>query len=1756
MSHEKSRTVQRGRDWVNISGRDGRVLKAVFGFEKPSYRTLPEAESAARRRSEAWGQMPAVTALVEGAEHDEREIHDPPVVRVAQRLASRNRPARELAAPDLRKIVGGFVPDLSADKVEATSRALAQLRRVRLQEDVSREAAQRAHLAQVATNYKPLEPTIRAMGILPVDPQADLIGALAKVPGQFAEMAVNAPAGLAMLGGAGVHDALKLSPVDDLFGLTELDNKAAGLVGDVVGSDAFKYTPPGLLAGAAAKGWELAPDAVTDPLGGAASGLGAAAATPWRNPEGGFMLDDIGKASLEGIKETYAHPEDNAGYLLLDLLALFSAGAGAVGRVSAASRAARAAGEAGKSSTRAGLNRLVLGPPPETAQLRLRGQEFRDVDPFTDEEFSYTTPDLTVEKLISRNQLVAPIQRARVERLQRGLDRGAYEAPRDTRLQRLTAPVKDKAAEKFGAEAVFGRELKANRRVNEEADTALLGDLRHEIGSTAADEIPKLDELPASVRRGLSRGQNKLLQLVSWHGSRALEDPLTVIKEEMDAHARHLQSAGAEREPHLRHMADLIQAREAAAGAKDDPRFMRVLRLQQEASSRREAELVRRGLMTEQGVKWRTAAPAAVQRGEPLTEKVPTGEVEVVPGKSYPRSRGSRQRAYANLAAIGEVEGQVKKLSEAFEASRQRTRPRTPEEAISRRDELAAMKEKAVEQLRKEYGHPEIQDRKQLQAAMLKANQQASLVGHFTRLRALREKGLSMRAAKIEIGKSIDPSKLRGSRRKGYDELVRRHASDEDLHFYLGNRSMRGVSAALRARIPNLMKEMRDHAEERLYDLAEREPSVKAALDELERLDKGLSTFEARKRRLEDDPDADIAAVFGKEGDPEKLKAIRGERADIEAKLRPLRDQAEFSEMQQGLRERDERAGKPVEPLPGTLFRDGEEFHVRSDGRLGEKPEPAPTSEGVVPELHPDQLDVDETIALARADKIAQLEARLGELDREERAIRNPPPRRLSGQERGELLGEVPVGPDEHLGAKASGLKDRLEELYAMFERRTPPRQDVRFEPVLEERRRDLGEPPEGSFYTPLSATKPGDPVGRYTAPTPGPHGVGPTSPGRHDSSLTHDFTGDSMRMGKYRIDAPMLTVESGAKAVRLFSALDTYDSLWQRSAPARRSKFDVPIRSVLQIPKVLREIIAQGDENLPIAADELAKVSVEMLAALEKHLHPEQFKNAAINSDLSDKGIRWVDRRILGALAPNFEPPRGGAIKAADAINNPARLFYVYGRVAYILNLPGNMGMQAITQGLFAPRNYKMALEASKAWDEDTYRIASAIVGEGKARATSVNAGFLGKPTQAAAQFWSSFIDRHSRISSLIHEMRREDIDVNDPAAVKAFLSTPSSKRTAVARRANKAMVEFNNLTDVERNTVRHLIFLYPWMSRATVWAFRTLIEHPAKSWTLGQLAREAVDKQNEEAGELPGYLAQRGYFSTKVLGVDADKLINPTSINTFSTAADNGRVLLGLVLGGTRVSGGDTRGAREALSPAFDVLMGALTGETSRGKPYEGGTVTGALKEVVEAAPEWQLLRRAGLVDVEEADKPLHQRRVLDGQGAYEAVAPFLAGGLAPRSYDPEVAAERLKREKRAAMPLDEREADKVKELATAMLTEGRRLGYLDPGEPFDDGLKEAFRLYRDRKSAYGKAAKDRDVPLNRLTQRERLEVDLMLLQRERILTAAEVADELADARILTDEQIENVRRELADDLFDQSSITDFKLELRDAGAELPGN
>jgi hypothetical protein len=164
-------------------------------------------------------------------------------------------------------------------------------------------------------------------------------------------------------------------------------------------------------------------------------------------------------------------------------------------------------------------------------------------------------------------------------------------------------------------------------------------------------------------------------------------------------------------------------------------------------------------------------------------------------------------------------------------------------------------------------------------------------------------------------------------------------------------------------------------------------------------------------------------------------------------------------------------------------------------------------------------------------------------------------------------------------------------------------------------------------------------------------------------------------------------------------------------------------------------------------------------------------------------------------------------------------------------------------------------------------------------------------------AHAWSVLVDRWMRRAALIHELEKLGYKTNDDMLGLLKDKDPKNRIQAVER-SNKAMVQFDNLGDFEKNTLRHIIFVYPWVSRSAVWAIRTMIEHPLKTWGLSELGRIGEEKaaeffSNGEVDEFSKWLApdwfkRTGYVPIARTGDGSPVVLNFNSVNSFSTMSE----------------------------------------------------------------------------------------------------------------------------------------------------------------------------------------------------------------------------------------------------------------------------
>lgn len=518
----------------------------------------------------------------------------------------------------------------------------------------------------------------------------------------------------------------------------------------------------------------------------------------------------------------------------------------------------------------------------------------------------------------------------------------------------------------------------------------------------------------------------------------------------------------------------------------------------------------------------------------------------------------------------------------------------------------------------------------------------------------------------------------------------------------------------------------------------------------------------------------------------------------------------------------------------------------------------------------------------------------------------------------------------------------------------------IKFGAVL----RDEGHTPverltDDGFYLPVQLRgkvkrPPSDRAG-YFPTKAGPFGV---PPGRSLPELTHEFTGKAIEAGDYRIDSTSLASEAYGRTVRAATIRAEHAKLWKSASETPRSRFDVPIRDSNTIPDKLRTVIARLDEGDFTQAD--ADILPADARALIEELYPDPRKVTGEKID----GVRWVDSRLLGEGNKVPYTPGLGS-KIGDVVNGPFRFVNLYARPAYILNKLGNQAMLVFDQGVFSTaKNMIRAMNGDDLYGEENMRTIRALTGSGHSRSL-VNSN-VSKVGQGVAEFWNRVADRDERSASFIHYMNLKGYKTE--ADVTRLLNDKTSRPDLVeiTRRSNKALVEFDNLTPIEKNYIRHWVYVYPWVSRSAVWSIRAILDHPMKTALLAQLGKQ--DIQNDPLnGRVVEWVKRAGYVP---LGWDHHgnpKVVNPSSVNTFSTIGDF------LALTRAATEGDKYASAEDFLGPLPRYALHAITGRDEYGNQYPGSQWLDAAKEVLQGLPQITAYERGG-----KAGKPGSQANV----------------------------------------------------------------------------------------------------------------------------------------------------------------------------------
>jgi hypothetical protein len=527
-------------------------------------------------------------------------------------------------------------------------------------------------------------------------------------------------------------------------------------------------------------------------------------------------------------------------------------------------------------------------------------------------------------------------------------------------------------------------------------------------------------------------------------------------------------------------------------------------------------------------------------------------------------------------------------------------------------------------------------------------------------------------------------------------------------------------------------------------------------------------------------------------------------------------------------------------------------------------------------------------------------------------------------------------------------------------------------------------------------------------------------------------FTGEALRSGYFKTGTTELVGADLERAQRFAAVLRARDAL----LAAAKDVPDDPLTAIAirvddlrdrNLSRALRESI-EAAESKELTKRHLRELERDRgIETLRREAFPdmswEDYMHRLDAGDPDVQNVKWVDADLLEQSGLNAPPSllasatrkaKGAraVLTVADLINDASRVAILYLKPAYLApNLLGNLAMNVVQQGVFAPVNLaKSARLAARLGDEGT-AIVDSVMGEGFTAALRGEGQVAQAVANRLANVWGKAVDVPFRRAAFLHEARRAGY--RKLADVRRLLEDESlrGELVQIARRANREIIDYSRLSPIERSVVRRVVFFYPWVKGATLYGARFPFEHPILSAALTQIGREGAERAKADLGAVPGFA--RGSF--KVGERDGLPLvINPTSISVLSTPLEVATSVASFVRG--EPSPG--RELVESLSPVAGAAVTSLTGyDTFARREVDPGLGTFA-SELTEGLPQVRLAQRLGM---NEADR---EGKLYPDTDA-DAVAQFLAGGAAPRPYNPEVAKMILRDDERAAMSSAERRA-----------------------------------------------------------------------------------------------------------------------------------
>jgi hypothetical protein len=666
-------------------------------------------------------------------------------------------------------------------------------------------------------------------------------------------------------------------------------------------------------------------------------------------------------------------------------------------------------------------------------------------------------------------------------------------------------------------------------------------------------------------------------------------------------------------------------------------------------------------------------------------------------------------------------------------------------------------------------------------------------------------------------------------------------------------------------------------------------------------------------------------------------------------------------------------------------------------------------------------------------------------------------------------------------------------------------------------------------------------------------------SPPQEPAAWNHRWTGDSFKSGRRSLDTSELLAREARLVAKMAVQRDQWESIW---AVGRETPGGIPAAFL----GVVRDIAAAPPSlKKALGTIEKAKVSRKEAQALDDATYDKALEwMYPDRKDIApDESVRYVDRRNIPEMAGVLSAAEWRTIDRAaqnvmGILNEPGRVVYLFARVAYAINFLGSAAL-GLMHTVFAPKNMMRVWRSEQHYGTYVAQMLRELAGSSRSLSFATEKTLATKTSQGMAKLWSKVTDDKWREGAVLHELYRQGILTKDgigPAElerlVKAGDEATLRKLTIARHNGRKSMVDFDNMTWPEKAVMRHLFFIYGWVSRSAVWSLRTMGEHPIKVTVAAQAGADYEEAVERMLGKVPEWFTREGWIP-----INRSFALNPLQFNTLSTLVDLGYPLASLFKGKLRYTD-----VSDILGPSAsfftDVFGASQPGDEDQGR------IWGALTEELTQTPFGAIAARGeeqpadptiavvppkgigpgNLLDwatrPEVGQGGFVEQRTFETDGFINQFGPWFFGSL---YRDPNEAAAQAK----AWRDLREDDPAAFVDHQVQVALERLRAQEKYMGQAAPDSVRASIGLLGDIEKAEIAVAEQEGIE-GQLGQRDKFEVTVEVLRQRGYLTPAEAKAYMEQAENAPVSEVLELRMKILLDEGKLLAVRDWIQNLRD--------